>query len=220
MIGVNAFYRDITDLIELTNTGAYSETALEDYEDAIDDGATPEEAAEELVSYVLTAENVGDGQVWGVEFDLSTPLDFIGMEHTGVFLNYSWLDSSVEDFLGDRRFNSQSDYVFNVGFTQDIPTWGAAFGATYRKQGDAASRIVGEEVVTSYGGDLEVFVEKQVASNVVIRFTGSNLLDSSKDEGFDKFNTIEDQIDRDYDEYEIETEKSGPWFQVVARVAF
>ena len=220
VIGVNAFYRDITDLIELTNTGAYSETALEDYEDAIDDGATPEEAAEELVSYVLTAENVGDGQVWGVEVDLSTPLDFIGMEHTGVFLNYSWLDSSVEDFLGDRRFNSQSDYVFNVGFTQDIPTWGAAFGATYRKQGDAASRIVGEEVVTSYGGDLEVFVEKQVASNVVIRFTGSNLLDSSKDEVFDKFNTIEDQIDRDYDEYEIETEKSGPWFQVVARVAF
>ena len=220
VIGVNAFYRDITDLIELTNTGAYSETALEDYEDAIDDGATPEEAAEELVSYVLTAENVGDGQVWGVEFDLSTPLDFIGMEHTGVFLNYSWLDSSVEDFLGDRRFNSQSDYVFNVGFTQDIPTWGAAFGATYRKQGDAANRIVGEEVVTSYGGDLEVFVEKQVASNVVIRFTGSNLLDSSKDEVFDKFNTIEDQIDRDYDEYEIETEKSGPWFQVVARVAF
>ena len=220
VIGVNAFYRDITDLIELTNTGAYSETALEDYEDAIDDGATPEEAAEELVSYVLTAENVGDGQVWGVEFDLSTPLDFIGMEHTGVFLNYSWLDSSVEDFLSDRRFNSQSDYVFNVGFTQDIPTWGAAFGATYRKQGDAANRIVGEEVVTSYGGDLEVFVEKQVASNVVIRFTGSNLLDSSKDEVFDKFNTIEDQIDRDYDEYEIETEKSGPWFQVVARVAF
>jgi outer membrane receptor protein involved in Fe transport len=220
VIGINAFYRDITDLIELTNTGEYSETALEDYEDAIDDGATPEEAAEELVSYVLTADNVGDGQVWGVEFDLSTPLDFIGMEHTGVFLNYSWLDSSVEDFLGDRRFNSQSDYVFNVGFTHDIPTWGAAFGATYRKQGDAESRIIGEEVVTSYGGDLEIFVEKQVASNVVVRFTGSNLLDSSKDEVFDKFNTIEDQIDRDYDEYEIESEKAGPWFQVVARIAF
>lgn len=200
VIGVNAFYRDITDLIELTNTG--------------------EPAEDEPDAFRLTAENVGDGQVWGVEFDMSTPLDFIGMEHTGVFLNYSWLDSSVEDFLGDRRFNSQSDYVFNVGFTHDIPTWGAAFGATYRKQGDAASRIVGEEVVTSYGGDLEVFVEKQVASNVVIRLTGSNLLDSSKDEVFDKFNTIEDQIDRSYDEYEIETEKSGPWFQVVARVAF
>jgi len=220
VFGVNAFYRDITDLIELTNTGEYSDEAQGNYDDAIDDGATPEEAAEELTSFVLTAENVGDGQVWGIEFDLSTPLDFIGMEHTGVFLNYSWLDSSVDDFMGDRRFNSQSDYVFNVGFTQDIPTWGAAFGATYRKQGDAESRIVGEEVVTTYGADLEVFIEKQVASNVVIRLTGSNLLDSSKDEVFDKFNTIEDQIDRDYDEYELETESAGPWYQVVARMAF
>lgn len=220
VIGVNAFYRDITDLVEITNTGAFSEQALDDYNEALDEGATPEEAAEELVSYVLTAENVGDGQVWGVEFDLSTPLDFIGMEHTGVFLNYSWLDSSVDDFLGERRFNSQSDYVVNVGFTQDIPTWGAAFGATYRKQGDAKGRIVGEEVVTSYGGDLEIFIEKQVASNVVIRFTGSNLLDSSKDEVFDKFNTIDDQINRDYDEFEIESENAGPVFQLVARMAF
>jgi outer membrane receptor protein involved in Fe transport len=220
VVGINFFYRDITDLIEITNTGAFSEQAQDDYDDAIDDGATPEEAAEELVSYVLTASNVGDGQVWGAEFDLSTPLDFIGMENTGVFVNYSWLDSSVEDFMGDRRFNAQSDYVFNVGFTHDIRAWGAAFGATYRKQGDAKSRIVGEEVVTSYGGDLEVFVEKQIGERVVVRLTGSNLLDSSKDEVFDKFNTIEDQIGRDYDEYELETETAGPWFQLVARMAF
>ena len=81
-------------------------------------------------------------------------------------------------------------------------------------------RIVGEEVVTSYGGDLEVFVEKQIGERVVVRLTGSNLLDSSKDEVFDKFNTIEDQIGRDYDEYELETETAGPWFQLVARMAF
>ncbi|RZJ27232.1 MAG: TonB-dependent receptor, partial [Brevundimonas sp.] len=130
VFGVNVFYRDVTDLIELVNTGDYSEQALDDYDDAIDDGDTPAEAAENLVSYVLTADNVGDGQVWGIEFDLSTPLDFIGMPNTGVFVNASWLDSEVEDGFGTRRFNSQSDYVYNVGFTQDIPSWGAAFGAT------------------------------------------------------------------------------------------
>lgn len=228
VVGINFFYRDVTDLIELVNTGEYSDEALGNYDDALeealDDGATQEEAEaiaeEELTSFVLTADNVGDGQVWGVEFDLSTPLDFVGMPDTGVFLNYSWLDSSVEDFLGERRFNSQSDYVFNAGFTHDLPQWGAAFGATYRKQGDAEGRIVGEEVRTSYGADLEVFVEKQIARNVVIRLTGSNLLDSSKDEVFDKFNTIEDQIERDYDEYEIETETAGPVYQAVMRVAF
>lgn len=228
VFGVNVFYRDITDLIELTNTGEFSDEAIGNAEDArdevLDDGGTADEAQEaydaELTSFVLTAENVGDGQVWGIEFDLSTPLDFIGMPNTGVFLNYSWLDSSVDDFAGERRFNSQSDYVVNVGFTHDIPTWGAAFGATYRKQGDAESRIAAEEVVTSYGADLEVFVEKRIASNIVVRLTGSNLLDSSKDEVFDKFDTIEDQIDRDYDEYEIETEKAGPVYQLVMRMAF
>lgn len=200
VFGVNAFYRDITDLIEDVNTG--------------------EEGSGGDGTFIYSVDNVGDGQVWGVEFDLSTPLDFIGMETTGVFLNYSWLDSSVDDFIGERRFNSQSEYVFNAGFTHDIPTWGAAFGATYRKQGDALSRVVSEEVKTSYGADLEVFIEKKVAENMVIRLTGSNLLDSSKDEVFDKFNTEAEQIDRDYDEYELETETAGPWYQLVLRMAF
>ena len=200
VVGLNAFYRDITDLIEETNTG--------------DEGSAGPGA------FIYTVDNVGDGQVWGLEFDLSTPLDFIGMENTGVFLNYSWLDSSIEDFIGDRRFNSQSDYVLNVGFTHDMPSIGAAFGATYRKQGDAESRVLAEEVVTTYGGDLEIFVEKQLAENVVLRFTGSNLLDSSKDEVFDKFSSVADQISRDYDEYELETETAGPVYQLVMRVAF
>ena len=200
VVGLNAFYRDITDLIEETNTG--------------DEGSAGPGA------FIYTVDNVGDGQVWGLEFDLSTPLDFIGMENTGVFLNYSWLDSSIEDFIGDRRFNSQSDYVLNVGFTHDMPSIGAAFGATYRKQGDAESRVLAEEVVTTYGGDLEIFVEKQLAENVVLRFTGSNLLDSSKDEVFDKFGSVADQISRDYDEYELETETAGPVYQLVMRVAF
>jgi hypothetical protein len=144
----------------------------------------------------------------------------VGLENTGVYLNYSWLDSSIEDFIGDRRFNSQSDYVFNAGFTHDIPTWGAAFGASYRKQGDAFERVLAEEVATSYGADLEVFVEKTFGENVVVRLTGSNLLNASKDEVFDKFGSIADQVARDYDEYELETEDAGPWFQLVARVAF
>ena len=200
VVGINAFYRDVSDLVEETNTGRVGSA-----------GAG---------TFVYTVDNVGDGQVWGVEFDLSTPLDFVGMPSTGVFLNYSWLDSSIEDFIGDRRFNSQSDYVLNFGFTQDIPTWGAAFGATYRKQGDAESRVLAEEVVTTYGGDLEVFLEKQIFSNTVLRLTGSNLLDSSKDEAFDKFDNVADQRSRTYAEYELETESAGPVYQLVMRVAF
>ena len=218
--GVNVFYRKISDLLEVYNTGDYSQAAQDAYEEAIDDGATPEEAAEELTSFLLGARNTGDGKVWGIEFDLSTPLTVIGLENTGVFLNYSWLDSSVDDEFGSRKFNSQSDYVLNVGFIQDLPRYGVAFGATYRKQGEAYSRVVGEEVTTTYDGDLELFVEKRIGKDLTIRLTGSNLLDAEKKESFNKFNTADDQRARDFDEYELEAENAGPVFQLIARLAF
>ncbi len=200
IVGVNVFYRDVTDLIEDVNTGLEG------------DGGPG--------TFIYTVDNVGDGKVWGIEFDLSTPLTFMGLDNTGVFFNYSWLDSEVTDFLGDRKFNDQSDYVFNVGFIQDVPTWAAAFGVTYRKQGDAWGRVALEEVRTEYGGDLEAFVEKRFGESVVVRLTGQNLLDSSKDEVFDKFGTLADQASRSYDEYELETEKAGPVYQLTARWAF
>ena len=198
--GVNVFYRKVKDLIELTNTGA--------------------EGSEGDDTFVYSARNTGDGKVWGIEFDLSTPLTVIGLENTGVFLNYSWLDSDVNDEFGSRKFNSQSDYVLNVGFIQDLPTWGASFGATYRKQGEAYSRVVGEEVTTTYDGDLEIFLEKRIGKNLTVRLTGSNLLDAEKKESFNKFTTVEDQNDRNFDEYEIERENAGPVFQLIGRLAF
>ncbi len=198
--GVNFFYRDVTDLIEVVNTTA--------------------EGSEGPGTFIYTAENAGDGTVWGVEFDFSAPLTVVGLENTGVFLNYSWLDSEIEDFLGERRFNSQAESIFNVGFIHDMRSLGASFGATYRSQGDAFSRIVSEEVSTSYGADLEMFVEKRFGERFTLRLTGSNLLDASKDEIFDKFVTEADQIARSYDEYEIETESAGPVFQLIGRYAF
>ena len=65
-----------------------------------------------------------------------------------------------------------------------------------------------------------MFLERRIFANAVIRLTGSNLLDSSKDEVFDKFDDQADQTARDYDEYELETESAGPVYQLVLRVAF
>ena len=200
IVGVNLFYRDITDLVELANTG--------------------DEGSEGPGTFVLQPRNTGDGQVWGAEFDLSTPLSALGLDNTGVFLNYSWLDSEIEDVFGTRRFNNQSNYVYNVGFIQELPSLEASFGVTFRKQGDAPSRIVGEEVLTSYDGDLEAFIEKRFGKSWAVRLTGINLLDQSKDEVFDKFTTIADQINRDYDEYELETETGGRAVQLIVRYEF
>ncbi len=96
----------------------------------------------------------------------------------------------------------------------------ASFGATYRKQGNAFSRVLSEEVTTEYGADLEVFVEKRFGQTLSVRLSAANLLDASKDEFFHKFDNLADQIDRDYDEYELETEEAGPSYQLVMRWAF
>ena len=200
IVGVNVFYRDVSNLIELTNTLV--------------------EGSEGPGTFVLQPQNVGDGKVYGIEFDVSTDLGFIGLPDTGIFGNFSYLDSEITDGFGDRRFNGQSKYVYNVGFIQDVKSWDAAFGATYRKQGRAFDRIVGEEIFTSYGADLEIFVEKRIGDNFTIRAVGSNLLDGAKDEVFNKFTTIGDQTTRDFDEYELESETAGPVFQIVARFAF
>lgn len=75
-------------------------------------------------------------------------------------------------------------------------------------------------MTVKYGDDLEVFVEKRFGKTMSMRLTAANLLDASKDEFFHKFDNQADQIDRDYDEYELETEEAGPSYQLVMRWAF
>jgi outer membrane receptor protein involved in Fe transport len=229
IVGFNVFYRDVSDLIEIVNTGMPSVEAVDDHEDDVDDfidenpGATPSTPGYPQFdpdSFVYTAANVGNGYVYGFEFDASTPLSALGLPDTGVFVNYSWLDSEVDDALGARRFNDQARYVANIGFIHDFTEVEAAFGISYRRQGDAFARLLAEEVSTRYGADLEVFVEKRFGKRMALRLTGSNLLNASKDEVFNKFDTLGDQIDRDFDEYELETEEAGPVFQLIARYAF
>lgn len=226
VIGVNFFYRDVKNLIELVNTGEWSEDAQDTYEEDLEEflegnpGSTEDDFEFEPESWLFTSANVGDGKVYGVEFDLSTPLTALGLPNTGVFLNYSYLNSKVTDFIGERRFNDQARSVYNIGFIQDLPSWAASFGATYRKQGDAFSRVLAEEVTVKYGDDLEVFVEKRFGKTLSVRLSAANLLDASKDEIFHKFDNEADQIDRDYDEYELESEEAGPSYQLVMRWAF
>ncbi len=206
IVGINVFYRDITDVIELTSTGEPAEGG----------------------GLVFTPLNVGDGKTWGVELDLSTPLSVFGLDETGVFLNAAWLDSEIEDRIlgGDRRFQNQPEYVYNVGFIQNLEGWAAAFGANYRKQDVSRQIVLGEIRDTSYEGDFEVFVEKRFGETWVARFTASNLLDLEKKEVITSYDgdsaqaIVDAMRNNDVDEIEIEHETSGPVLQLVLRANF
>src|SRR5690606_23383806 len=103
VIGVNVFYRKVADLVEMV-------TLLDANGDPVPGSANEED---DVIAFVLTPSNVGEGEVYGIEFDLSTDLGFVGLPDTGVFGNVSLLDSDVSDVFGERRFNDQSKYVYN-----------------------------------------------------------------------------------------------------------
>jgi outer membrane receptor protein involved in Fe transport len=204
ILGLNLFYRDISDLIELV--------AIED----IGDGS------------LYRPDNIGKGKTWGVEVDFSTPLDVIGMPDTGLFANYTYLDSETTDpFTREkRRFNNQPHQVYNVGFIQNVKAADASFGATISGRSKALESSFDRTISLRYDPDLEAFVEKRFGQNFVLRLSAQNLLNRSKKEDFRKYDgdsldeVLENRANGDLDEYEIEREKSGRLFQVTLRAAF
>jgi TonB-dependent receptor len=206
ILGANLFYRDVNDLTELVATG---ETAA-------------------AGGQVMQPRNIGDGKVWGIELDFSAPLTMLGMPDTGLFANYTYLDSSTRDPFtgGKRRFNNQPHHVYNIGFIQTVRSVDASFGASLSGRSKALESNFDETVELRYDPDLEAFVEKRFGRNIVLRFTASNLLNRKKRENFRKYDgdsfeeILDNRANGDIDEYELEREQSGRLFQVTLRAAF
>ena len=206
VLGVNVFYREVEDLIELVDTGATASGG----------------------GNVYAPDNIGDGRVWGVEVDFAAPLEVFGLPDTGVFFNYTWLDSEVRDpYTGlDRRFTNQPQNVFNVGFIHNMRAWGASFGASYYDRDAGYETSLDEDVRVDYDGDLEAFVEKRFGERIVLRLSAQNLLDKEKREDFRIYDgdsveeILENRLNGDVEESERESERSGVLYQVTLRVAF
>lgn len=214
VLGVNLFHRSISDLIALVNTGLpVSEIGID-----------PEDFPGNLYTY----RNIGDAKTYGVEFDLSTPLAFMGLEETGVFANYTRLWSDRDDPAGGGKIaiDYQPKYVYNVGITQNLPTWDMSFGFSYQKQGESRFVTYGEIESQLYDGNLEFFVEKRLSDRWVLRLTGNNLLDADSlqaEAGFDGDNGAEilaNQAAYDVDAYEVERENSSPRWTLTLRAVF
>lgn len=214
IFGVNLFSRRISDLIGLVNTG----------EDVSGIGLDPDD----FPGGLYTFRNIGDARVRGVEFDLSTPLDFIGMPETGIFANYTWLKSDRRDPATgkDVYIDFQPKYVYNVGITQNIPSWNAAAGLSYQKQAESRFVTFGEIESQLYDGNLELFLEKRIGDNMVVRLTGNNLLDARSlqaEAGFDGDNgaeILQNQAAYDVDAFEVERERSSPRWTLTFRIVF
>jgi outer membrane receptor protein involved in Fe transport len=215
VMGLNFFYRDIDNLIGLVSTGVpVSEIGLDE---------------EDFPGGLYRYENIGEAKTHGFEFDLSTPLSFIGLDETGVFANYTRLWSDRDDPAGtgeNIEIDFQPKYIYNVGITQNIPSWDASFGFSYQKQGESRFVTYGEIESQTYDGNLEFFAEKRIGKRAVIRLTGNNLLNAASNQaeaGFDGDNgeeILENQAAYNVDAFEVEREKSSPRWTLTLRLVF
>lgn len=197
--GVNLFYRDIKDLIQLVRGP-----------DNADGGSD------------FTFANVGDGEVWGYELDLSTPLSMIGLENTGVYANYTRLYSEKVDVfsgLSDVRIDRQPIFVYNVGVTHAIPAWNMSMGVSYQKQGRFFQYLLDEIETGVQDGNLEAFIEKRFFEDrLITRLTASNIIDDRTLQAEEVFDGP--IVDGVRDAYEIEHEESTPVIQFTVRYGF
>ena len=216
VFGVNLFYRDVSDIIELVNTGL----------EVNEDGETPE--AGDDVYNLYEPRNIGDGTTWGVEVDFSAPLDFVGLPDTGLFFNYTWMDSEVTDpFTGEERpFRNQPSNVYNLGFIHTVNAWDMSFGASLYGRDEGYESGLDETIVVDYDQDLEAFIERRFGDRVVVRLAAMNLLDKEKREDFLKYDgdSVEEILDNRrngiIDEIEAESERSGVLYQITLRATF
>ena len=207
VFGINFFYRKVDNLIGLVRV--------------------PGEVAPGGGG-VYTFDNTGEGKVWGVEFDLSSPLDFIGLPDTGVFANFTRLWSErTEPTTGlEARFDEQPEYIYNFGVTHTIPQWDVSLGFSYQKQGLSEAVFLGEFEQSRYDGNLEVFVEKRFGDHFVLRLSGNNLLDAAVHQNERNYDgdtgqeIIDNQIADNVDEFELEREESSPTVLLTLRAVF
>jgi len=163
-LGVNLFHRDVTDVIES------SETATNVYE----------------------FRNVGDGWVQGIELEQRIDIGRLGgidfLAPLSLVTNQTFLRSRVDDPLtGSRRFAEQPDFVINASLQWDDPDTGtrAALVANYTDDRPLTS-YEGSGQIREKTRDAELIIDLRVEQEVMPGFSlfasAENLTDEDRDE--------------------------------------
>lgn len=163
-LGFNAFYRDITDVIEST------EFATNQYD----------------------FRNVGDGWARGIEFEQRFGIGgLLGIDALGpltLSANQTIVDTEVDDpTTGKRPFADQAEFFANIALSWDDPDWGTSIAFIANYTGDRTTiSYEGAGAVRDKTRQsewtLDVRAEQQIVEGWSVFFTGENLTDEKRDE--------------------------------------
>ena len=153
---------------------------------------------QDLIPITLTEEapgNLGDGRRWGVEFEGTVQLDWIGLQNARLDINARWQDSTVVDpITGEERvltatvladnssrsiFDNDNEYVLVVDYRQDFEAARVAWGWDVTFEAELPVFKVNELDVRNKDGDLNFFVETTRWFGLKIRLEFNNVLDKT-----------------------------------------
>jgi outer membrane receptor protein involved in Fe transport len=136
--------------------------------------------------------NIGDGSRWGIRFESTMPLNFLGLDNAKLDFKARWQDSSVTDpVTGESRpltargffsgppnipFNSENKYVFDIAYRQDFQEAQVAWGWDIGEQANRPRFKVNELERFNEGLETNVFVETTRWLGIKMRLQGNNLL--------------------------------------------
>lgn len=128
--------------------------------------------------------NIGDGKRYGLNLDVSTKLDPIGVQNALLTTGIRLRDSEfVDPFLGiKRRQRGNGRWETNVGFRHDVTAYALTYGFNYRNASNGSTGRLAidvddiEEFIEA--PRLSAYVEKRAFGNFTFRFESNNITEA------------------------------------------
>ena len=186
-IGLNVFYRDISDKIESRiNYNSVNER------------------------YEVSSINVGEAVLKGIELDANIDMTTFGVNGLTLSSNVTFLDGDITDQVTGNKspFKEQADYVYNIGFDHRLPavdvSWGMNFNQISAREGEEVKdgkQTLETAEIEKY---LDLYIKKSFVNGTEIRFSVQNILETDSEKNKTIF-----KDDGSVDKFEDEFEKSN-----------
>jgi hypothetical protein len=125
--------------------------------------------------------NIGDGKRYGLNLDISTKLDSLGLNNALLNTGIRLRDSEVTDpFLGvKRRIEGNGRWHLNMNYRHDITDLGITYGINYSNDSNGSSGRTAIDIIDTEtrieAPYMWAYVEKVAFGNTTFRLEGHNL---------------------------------------------
>ena len=147
---------------------------MEDAIDRIDVSTGPDKLAS-------ARGNIGDGKRYGLNLDVSTKLDSLGLQNALLNTGIRLRDSEVTDpFLGiKRRIEGNGRWSLNMNYRHDITDLGITYGINYSNESNGSTGRTQYDIIDTEtrieAPYMWAYVEKVAFGNTTFRLEGHNL---------------------------------------------